>query len=84
LPEWRHYTSISSREHAPDEFALTVYPNPGNAQVNIQFSLPQSVRVKIDIFNALGQQLRSRNMGMLQPGNYVYRIDNSDLATGVY
>ncbi len=44
----------------PQRFQLYgIYPNPFNDAATIEYLLPQAGRVRIDIFNALGQRLRS-------------------------
>lgn len=44
----------------PTEFRLYQnYPNPFNPETRIQYDLPTATRVRIDIFNILGQKIRT-------------------------
>jgi len=44
----------------PDAFGLSQnYPNPFNPQTIIRFTLPSDARVKIEIFNILGQKVKN-------------------------
>jgi hypothetical protein len=50
----------ASGEEIPEEFALFQnYPNPFNPSTTIKFALPVAGRVSLDIFNVLGQRVRS-------------------------
>jgi hypothetical protein len=44
----------------PAEFSLSQnYPNPFNPATEIKFALPENAHVKIEIFNVLGQKVRT-------------------------
>ena len=78
------------RPELPSRFALSQnYPNPFNPETKIQFSMPRASTVKIDIFNLLGQTVRSLVDQYLAAGNYVRTWNGTDnqgrsVATGVY
>jgi hypothetical protein len=60
------------------------YPNPFNPSTTIRFHLPESQRVRIDLFDMLG-----RHIGVLAEGDYAagsHQIDwnAADLSSGVY
>jgi len=75
---------------APEKFTLyTAYPNPFNPYANIRFDMPEQALVKINIYNQLGQLVRSLQNGMMQPGAHSIRWDAKDntgqpLGAGVY
>ncbi len=53
----------------PAEYNLAQnYPNPFNAQTSISFALPEAGYVSLDVFNVLGQQVKSIYSGYHQAG----------------
>jgi hypothetical protein len=65
------------------------YPNPFNATTQIQFALPQAANVKLEIFNVLGQKVRTLVDEELQAGYKQVAWDGTDevgksVATGIY
>ncbi|MBT3229740.1 MAG: T9SS type A sorting domain-containing protein [Candidatus Marinimicrobia bacterium] len=73
----------------PTEFLMSTYPNPFNPDVTIQYQLPAIEDVKIDIYNMLGQNVRSLLETRHAPGHYnvVWNGRNSygqPMGTGIY
>jgi aminopeptidase N len=75
----------------PKEFDLLQnYPNPFSSTTTISFDLPAASRVRIDVYNTLGEVVRSiRLAGIYDPGRYSVRFfpvaaDGTRLASGVY
>jgi hypothetical protein len=62
----------------------SAYPNPFNSTVTIQFELPHSTVVRLDIFNLLGQKVATLVNEPLTAGNHVYRWNAESFASGVY
>lgn len=65
------------------------FPNPFNPATTIRFSVPRPARVKITIFNNLGQQIRRLADAAYPAGVYELRWDGRDdvgklAASGVY
>jgi len=60
------------------------YPNPFNAQTTIRFVLPTSVKVKLELYNLLGQKVATPIDDTMMAGYHVARIDASALPSGVY
>lgn len=65
------------------------YPNPFNPSTTIQFSLAQSSRVRLDIYNILGQHVRELANDYRPAGDYLLAWDGMDysqnpVGTGVY
>jgi alkaline phosphatase len=63
---------------------LQNYPNPFNAITQIGFDLPQSMPVKLDIFNAAGQRVEELWNGTRPAGHNVIRFDGGKLPSGLY
>ena len=60
------------------------YPNPFNPSTNIQFSLPQSGYVKLEIFSVTGERVDVLISEELNAGKYNYEWNGSDLTSGIY
>jgi M6 family metalloprotease-like protein len=77
-------------ELMPDEFSLAQnYPNPFNSSTTINFTLPSDQFVTLDIFNLLGQKVKtlvSQNMPA-GPNQAIWHGDDSEgnsVASGIY
>ena len=74
----------------PTEYALWQnYPNPFNPVTNIRFALPVEGRVTIEIFNILGQRVRTLMDESRGAGQYVVEWNGrgsggQQLGSGVY
>ncbi len=60
------------------------YPNPFNPTTRINVSLPKAERVEIEVFNTLGQKVRTLFEGNLPAGVHKFEFDGSGLASGLY
>ena len=54
----------------PTLISFNTFPNPFNLSCNIEFLLPQSQKLKIQVVNVLGNQVRILNDSILIEGNY--------------
>ncbi|MGB6647354.1 MAG: FlgD immunoglobulin-like domain containing protein, partial [Bacteroidota bacterium] len=74
----------------PNEYALNQnYPNPFNPTTNISFSLPQQEHVKIEIYNVLGDLVKTLADQVFAPGTIAITWDGMDdngtmVASGMY
>ena len=74
----------------PAAFSLAQnYPNPFNPTTTIEFDLPQASKVTIEVFNLLGQEVRTLVKGMTPAGRHVAMWDSRDnfggeLTSGLY
>jgi hypothetical protein len=74
----------------PKEFALRgSYPNPFNASAQISFALPQAGSVRLEIYNILGQPVRTLLDGDQPAGERSVLWDGTDrngrvLSSGIY
>jgi hypothetical protein len=80
----------NSEIELPHSFALSQnYPNPFNPFTTIEYSLPERSRVKIDVFNILGQKVRSLVDSEKSAGFYKITWDGTTTAgmpaaSGIY
>lgn len=74
----------------PREFALNQnYPNPFNPSTTITFALPKQSLVRLDVYNILGQKVKSLIDQILPAGEHQIDFDGRDedhqwLASGIY
>jgi hypothetical protein len=83
-------TLIADQTPMPTEVALKQnYPNPFNPTTEIEFALPQAGPVKLNVFNVLGQQVRSLLSGQQAAGFHKVIWDgrdnsNTEVPSGTY
>lgn len=67
------------------KFALKQnYPNPFNPTTEISFDVPKESRVKLSVYNALGQKVADLLNEKLSAGTHRVRFDGSKLTSGIY
>ena len=60
------------------------YPNPFNPMVQIRFSVPGRMAVRVEVFDVLGQRVAVLVDEVLEAGRHAAIFDGTDLANGVY
>lgn len=69
----------------PDQFALSQnYPNPFNPTTRIEFSVPASGPVKLEVFNVLGQSMAVLFDGTASAGIHHVDFDAARYPSGIY
>jgi hypothetical protein len=72
-------------EVIPIEFILNQnYPNPFNPTTTISFSLATNCYLKLEIYNQLGEKVKTIYEGEKNAGVYKYLVDFSEYSSGVY
>ncbi len=67
-----------------DKNPLTIFPNPAYSQTTLYFSLNSSVEVTLTVTNVLGQNVATRNFGVLHAGDHSLKFDLENLSSGIY
>ena len=66
-------SSINNHSAKPRRLQLVeLYPNPFNSRINIEVQLPESSKIDLSIFNALGQQVAQIYQGWMKNGCYSF------------
>ncbi len=74
-----------NNNEVPDSYKLGQnYPNPFNPVTKIDFSIPQNSHVSLNVYNTLGQVVKSYFNTNLLRGNHSVLVDASGLTSGVY
>jgi len=72
-------------DEIPQSFTIYQnYPNPFNPSTTIKFALPVDSRIKINIYNSLGQLVETLLDKEMESGYHEVNFDASRLANGVY
>jgi len=74
----------TSRESKSTAFDATVYPNPFNSSAILRYAVPRPGKIRIALFNSLGQQVKVLLDALANPGNSILTIDGSTLSSGIY
>jgi uncharacterized repeat protein (TIGR01451 family) len=82
----QYITNIDNDESSfPLQYKLHQnYPNPFNPITHIKYDLPKSSKVKIDIFNILGQKVITLVDDHKKAGSYSVDFNGSKFASGLY
>ena len=69
----------------PENYYLSnAYPNPFNPSTRIDFTIPQSSDIKLEIFNLTGEIVKEINAAGLSPGTYTVSINLNEFVSGTY
>ena len=77
--------SVKNDNTNPSIFELEKnYPNPFNPQTKINYSLSESGKISLVVYNSLGQIVQTLENGYKQSGSYSIAFDGSSLPSGTY
>jgi hypothetical protein len=60
------------------------YPNPFNPSTNIDIVLPKESKLKVAIYNLIGQEVKTVVNNKYQAGNYTFEVNMNEFESGVY
>ena len=80
-----HQSSLSISDNADKEFQLnSIYPNPFNPQVNINFFNPIQSNVTISVYDLNGRLIEKVHNGLLGYGNHNFIWNAENYSSGIY
>jgi hypothetical protein len=68
----------------PESIALAAFPNPFNPQTQVSIYLPWADHAKVEIFDLLGQKVRTLSDACLGAGSHQFALSASGLSSGLY
>ncbi|HSW56609.1 MAG TPA: T9SS type A sorting domain-containing protein [Ignavibacteriaceae bacterium] len=69
----------------PKEFALRQnYPNPFNSSTIIKYRIPKEERVKLNLYNILGEKILTLFEGEQEAGEHQISLSSDELPSGIY
>jgi hypothetical protein len=60
------------------------YPNPFNPTTNITFSIPQKAKVKLEVYNVIGNKVATLTNKFYTTGSHNISWDASNMSSGIY
>ena len=65
--------------------SLKAYPNPFKGMANIEFSVPESGKATVEVYNIVGKRVATLFSGEVEEGNsYTEVFQAGELSTGIY
>jgi len=77
-------TSVVGVEESEIFTSLSLYPNPAADFANLVFGVTESSKVSVDVFNVLGAQVMSTDLGTIPAGEQRIELNFSKLEAGMY
>ena len=84
---YKYSEEIKTQNHAsvPKEFAVSQnYPNPYNPTTTISYQLPVDAKVRIAVYNTVGQQVKELVNENQTAGYKTVNFDATELSSGMY
>lgn len=79
------WNSIEKEQILPKSFVLKQnYPNPFNPSTTIEFGVPKTVNVRIEVYNIAGQRVKTLLNRKMQAGNHEVKFNAENLSSGMY
>jgi hypothetical protein len=77
-------TDITGMKKMESKSDFSLYPNPANDYVFINLNLGNTQKVKIDVINIVGQTMYSKDYGVVNAGDRIFKLNTSNLTGGIY
>jgi|GEM_PF-3548916 len=78
------YSNVGKFSIAPPFSITQNYPNPFNAETKIEFYVPYESRIKLKVYNILGEVVENLIDSEYSEGKYTHRWNASSFPSGIY
>ncbi|MCS4051272.1 surface protein [Salinibacter ruber] len=68
----------------PEEVRLTSYPNPIRQQGTLEYALPESREVTLQVYDVLGRKVKTLARGQKEAGRHRVDLQTRQLSSGIY
>ncbi|MDD2890047.1 MAG: T9SS type A sorting domain-containing protein [bacterium] len=80
----RNYTAIEENKPLKNDFAISYSNNPIKTNFSVSYSVPNTMNVKINLFDLTGRLVQTLEDRTLGNGTYTKTISTESLGTGIY
>ena len=80
----RYSEVVEATLPAPTAYSVVSYPSPYKTATTIEYAIPKRTRVRLTIYNASGQLIKTLVNGTRSAGRYREVFDPSDAEPGLY
>lgn len=70
--------------NSSNDLELYFYPNPFNIESFIEFKVDKKDKIKLSLYNLLGEEIRILMNDFVEAGKYKIKFNGNDLSSGVY
>ena len=77
-------TSVHQKEPIDYQIKLANYPNPFNPETKIDYTIPKSGKVKLEVFNIQGSLIKVLVDKTQNAGNYQVLFSGDNIPSGIY
>ena len=84
--DYARFMSLVKRDvGVPAEYSLAQnYPNPFNPETAIEYTLPEAAKVRLEVYNLIGQLIEVLVDSEQEPGSHWINWEASDVTSGIY
>ncbi len=68
----------------PEKVRLTSYPNPIRQQGTLEYALPESREVSLQVYDVLGRKVKTLTRGQKEAGRHRVDLQTRQLSSGIY
>lgn len=79
-----HVDALTSNTELTSIGQLSVYPNPVNTELLVNFSVTESTQLSIEVYDLLGRAVTTVEQNNFGTGNHKVSVDVSGLTNGIY